>query len=94
MILTSNLDNNVTVTSKKIDDYIISANYDIIIIFTIYIFITATFYLTKTEKRTKNSPTQLSYYSFEKRYYFCEKCLFSETTDTQFTYTYTQNSIF
>ena len=33
-----------------------------------------TFYLTKTENRTKKSLTQLSYYCFESRYYFDKKC--------------------
>ena len=32
-----------------------------------------TFYLTKNGNRTEKSPTQLSYYSFEERYYFCQK---------------------
>ena len=29
--------------------------------------------IVKTENRTKKSLTQLSYYCFEKRYYFCQK---------------------
>ena len=32
-----------------------------------------TFYLTKTENRTKKSLTQLSHYRFELRYYLCQK---------------------
>ena len=35
-----------------------------------------TFHLTKPENRTKKSLTQLSYYCFEERYYFCQKILF------------------
>ena len=34
------------------------------------------FYLTKSENRTKKSLTQLSYYCFESRYYFCQKMQF------------------
>ena len=36
-----------------------------------------TFYLTKTEKRTKKSLTQLSHHCFEYRYYFGQKTLIS-----------------
>ena len=32
-----------------------------------------TFYLTKTESRTKKSLTKLSHYYFEVTYYFCQK---------------------
>ena len=35
-----------------------------------------TFYLTKSEYRTKKSLTQLSHQCFELRYYFCQKILF------------------
>ena len=38
--------------------------------------VTVTFYLTKAENRTKISPSQFSYYCFELRYYFCQKCCF------------------
>ena len=39
--------------------------------------------LTKTENRTKKSPTQLSHYCFEQRYYFCQKCgIFAKTVMT------------
>ena len=34
-----------------------------------------TFWLTKTENRTKKSPTQLSHYCFESRYFFGQKTL-------------------
>ena len=34
----------------------------------------AAFYLTKSENRTWKALTQLSYYCFEYRYYFCQKC--------------------
>ena len=34
-----------------------------------------TFYLTKTENRTKKSLTQLSHCRFEQGYYFCQKLL-------------------
>ena len=34
-----------------------------------------TFYLTKTENKTKKSLTQLSHYFFEQRYYFSQKML-------------------
>ena len=37
--------------------------------------LTVTFYLTKTENRTKKSLTYLSHYCFEWRYYFCQKML-------------------
>ena len=35
------------------------------------------FYFKKTENRTKNSLTQLSYYCIEYRHYFCQKMLIS-----------------
>ena len=35
----------------------------------------ATFYLTKTANRTKTFLTELSYYCFEERYYFCHEVL-------------------
>ena len=63
-------------------------NRDVIVIFSIYgqfeaiwkpslkkLFLLVTFYLTKTEKRTKKSLIQLSHYCFEWRYYFCQKTL-------------------
>ena len=65
-----------------------SVNYDVNIIFPIYISFgamrksnseiftfsgTVTFYLTKTENRTKKSLTQLLCYCFEYKYYFCKK---------------------
>ena len=37
--------------------------------------LTIMFYFTKTESKTKKSLTQLSYYCFEYRYYFCQKML-------------------
>ena len=41
----------------------------------IYTFSLKPLYLTKTENRTKKSPTQPSCYCFEERYYFCQKML-------------------
>ena len=79
MILTWNLDQQLNLTretkqrQKKVDNDVISENWDVIVIFPIYgqfgeirkldskritcksyIFINITFYLTKTENRTKN----------------------------------------
>ena len=70
--------------SKKIDDDVMSANCDVIIVFPIYgqfgairkpdsgrmsvkltFSLIVTFYLTKTENRTKKPLTQLSRYCFE-----------------------------
>ena len=43
-----------------------------------------TFYLTKTENRTKKSLTQLSYHCFEQRYYYHQKCwFFSEHSEVE-----------
>ena len=68
-----------------------SVNYDVIIIFPIYISFgamrksnsetftfsgTVTFYLTKTENRTKKSLTQLLYYCFEYYFLVSKKCCF------------------
>ena len=62
---------------KKFNDYVISENCDVILLFPIYgqfaaiwkpnlhFSLTITFYLTKTENKTKKSVTQLSYYCFE-----------------------------
>ena len=70
--------------SKKIDDDVMSANCDVIIVFPIYgqfgairkpdsermsvkltFSLIVTFYLTKTENRTKKPLTQFSRYCFE-----------------------------
>ena len=71
------LDKRNTATSKKFDDDVMSANCDVIVFFPIYcqfaviwkpnlhFSLTITFYLTKTENRTKKSLTKLSYYCFE-----------------------------
>ena len=37
--------------------------------------LTVTFYLAKTENKTKKSLTQHSHYCFEKKYYFSQKTL-------------------
>ena len=67
-------------TSKKIDDGVMSANYDVIVIFSDFrtiwsnpearslkptFSLIATFYLTKTENRTKKSLIQSSHNCFE-----------------------------
>ena len=59
------LDKRNKTTSKKFYDDVISENYDVIVIFPIYGRFGATFYLTKTEIRTKKFLTQLSLYCFE-----------------------------
>ena len=71
------LDKRNTETSNKFDDDAMSPNYDAIAFFPIYglfaaimepysrLSLTITFYLTKTENRTKKFLAQLSYYYFE-----------------------------
>ena len=54
------LDKRNKATSKKFDDDVISENYDVIVILSLIV----TFYLTRTESRTKKSLTELSYYCF------------------------------
>ena len=73
------IDNITKTTSKKFNDDVILENYDVIAIFSIYsqfgatwksnsvkriFLLIVTFYLTKTENRTKKSLTQLSHYCF------------------------------
>ena len=62
--------------SKKLDDNVMSANYDIIVHFSISCQFGAIqkpeiFYLTKIKNRIKKSLTQLSCYCFEWRYCCC-----------------------
>ena len=78
------LDKRNMATSKKFDGDVLSANFDVIVIFPIYgqsgairrphagrmsvkltFSLIATFYLTKTENRTKTSLTQLSHRCLE-----------------------------
>ena len=78
------LDERNKITSKNIDDNVMSTNCDVIVIFPIYgqfgaipkpdtrrivcksyTFINSNLLLTKTENRTKKSPTHLSHYCFE-----------------------------
>ena len=71
------LDKRNKTTAKKIDDNFISANCDVIVIFPIYGQFGA---IRKPDsgrisvKRTK-SPSELSQYLFEPRYYYCQKML-------------------
>ena len=72
----SKLDKRNKKTLKRFENVVMSKNYDVITIFLIYDQfglipkpdsrrIVGTFYLTKTENRTKQSLTQLSHYCFE-----------------------------
>ena len=75
------LDKTNKTKSKKIDDDVISENYDVIVIFRIFgqfggspeahsghkssLFSNSNLFFTKTENRTKKSLTQLSHFCFE-----------------------------
>ena len=79
MMILTKLDESNKTTSKKVDDEVMSANSDVIVIFPVYgqfgqnawsvkvtFSLTVTFYLTKTENRTnKKSLTQPSHYCVE-----------------------------
>ena len=70
--------------SRMLDVYSVKLTFSLIVFF----YLTKTKSKTKksfttTENRTKNSPTQLSHYCFEQRYYFCQKCrIFAKTVMT------------
>ena len=73
------LDKRNKTTSNKLDDGVMSVNYDVIVIFPIYgqagfqthksvkltLSLLITFYLTKTENRTKKSLIHFSRHCFE-----------------------------